>query len=239
MIKIFNDDGRLIIVVENDDGINMEKLTKDIISLAVQSNVKENSKEAISENKQQVQQENIKGLLPVEKEIVKETVEEITTTAKEVPLTETAQKETVEMTADPTKFTVGIMIGDKYVGMTPKEAVTSGKTVVERDKIVVDLYCNYGKIKAVPIKKAMLVEIKDYITSRFENVTVETAKRTENNIIKIFFEVYKPIILNEIKNILEQSGFATIEDFLENSSDLNLKGAYYSTVTSLLKRVKA
>lgn len=221
MVKILKDNNRLVIIVEDDGTIDMTQLTNNIITRAM-------------ELSQPVQQSEIEGLTKLEEEIV-ENIEEMTESMTEVR--EIEEEVVEELRKNVIKE--GDIAEDKYVGMTPMEAILSDNTTYGQDMITVDLYCNCNQVQNIALRKQIIADLKSYLYTRFHNdLEPENINKIEKDYIVSFFNVYQPIIQGEIKSILQQSGFVELSDFLNDSDLFKLKGAYYNTVKSLMNRLK-
>ena len=226
MVKILKDNNRVIIIVEDDGNIDMTQLTNNIISKAM-------------EMSQPIQNNEVEGLTKIEEETI-ENIEEITKNMQEIEAVNNVVSELIENERnEERRIKEGDIPGDKYVGMTPKEAIMSDYTLYGEDTIAVDLYCNCNQIQNIALKRQMIKVLKEYIYNRFnDDLNQEKISQIDKNYISSFFIVYEPIIKGEIKNILEQDGFAELTDFLNDSDLFTLKGAYYNTIKNLMDRLK-
>lgn len=226
MVKILKDNNRVIIIVEDDGNINMTQLTNNIISKAM-------------EMSQPIQNNEVEGLTKIEEETI-ENIEEITKNMQEIKTVNNVTSELMEKERnEERRIEEGDIPGDKYVGMTPKEAIMSDYTLYGEDTIAVDLYCNCNQVQNIALRKQIIADLKSYLYSRFHNdLEPENINKIEKDYIVSFFNIYQPIIQGEIKSILQQSGFAELCDFLNDNDLFKLKGAYYNTVKSLMNRLK-
>lgn len=226
MVKILKDNNRVIIIVEDDGNIDMTQLTNNIISKAM-------------EMSQPIQNNEVEGLTKIEEETI-ENIEEITKNMQEIEAVNNVVSELIENERnEERRIKEGDIPGDKYVGMTPKEAIMSDYTLYGEDTIAVDLYCNCNQIQNIALKRQMIKVLKEYIYNRFnDDLNQEKISQMDKNYISSFFIVYEPIIKGEIKNILEQDGFAELTDFLNDSDLFKLRGAYYNVVKNLMDRLK-
>ena len=226
MVKILKDNNRVIFIVEDDGIIDMTQLTNNIISKAMKMS-------------QPIQNNEVEGLTKIEEETI-ENIEEITKNMQEIEAVNNVVSELIENERnEERRINEGDIPGDKYVGMTPKEAIMSDYTLYGEDTIAVDLYCNCNQIQNIALKRQMIKVLKEYIYNRFnDDLNQEKISQIDKNYISSFFIVYEPIIKGEIKYILEQDGFAELTDFLNDSDLFKLKGAYYNTIKNLMDRLK-
>lgn len=122
-----------------------------------------------------------------------------------------------------------ILSEGEYKGMSVHAAIEKGGI----DAVIQVLYLS----KNMPEQeKAIAVELcKKYILADLDKVDIETATTYS---IKSFIDAYMPLLKDGIRQILNQSGYSSIDDFL-NFADIEMQqDAYERLVENLRERIK-
>jgi hypothetical protein len=241
MIKIFQDNGRVIIVIENDDNIDMQKFTEEIVKKTMSLSIPVIKEEIVGLEPIEPQPEDIDEIISSSKEITPEQEKEIIEKQILEDLNNEQNSEIVESKTDlPDGVTEKDLIDDnyKYTGQLPMTVIMNNKTLNEKDSKCVELYCVCNSINNKKLRKIMIQDLKTYLATRFNDLSeskVDTLSRQE--IIDTLC-IYEPLSKKAIQSILEQAGYFELNSFLQEVDEINIKAAYYTIIKGILDRLK-
>lgn len=256
MIKIFQDNGRLIIMIENDDNIDMKKFTSEITKKAMELAIPVEDTEVVGLQKIEPTPEDVEEMLSTSKEVISDEQKIINDIIKEKDNNEQSQKEekqiiieentkeevteTNTVLPEPKNIPNEDLIDEnyKYSGQVPLQVIMSKNNIKEKDITVAELFINYSVIKNKKLKKILVEDMKEYINKRFEDMSQTKINNLTREEITETLLTYQPLVKNGVKAVLEQAGYIDLNSFLEESDDINLKSAYYNIINHLLKTIK-
>lgn len=144
----------------------------------------------------------------------------------------------VEVTGSSKKATNGIMLPDgfKYKGYTCSDALKQFGDEALFDMIGANVSYKTEEMKS--LKMEILTTCKSYAIRKYGVLSDEDVFNTPTEQLVDFIRLSSKVLREKTNNILTQSSFATIEDFIANADNLMLGSAYVALARELVNKFK-
>ena len=230
MVKILQDNGRIIIIIENDDNINMQKFTEEITKTAMSLCIPTKEEEVIGLDAIEPTTEDIEEIISETTDITAEEQEKIILKQMMEQVGEEIKEEEKDISDD--LYDANYL----YPGEKPMDVILSQNSMKEQDKVCVKLYTSCKDIQSKNLKKLIVDDLKEYLKNRFNDLSEEKINSLSKEEISNTLIIYEPLVKNTVKYILSQAGYTSLESFLNTSDIINIVSAYYAIISNLMKQ---